>query len=130
MGADAIVVLGGRPNRLPVGIRLWRDGVAPHLVVFNATGRGDDEHLYIRPEPYSTRGEARAAARLAHEHGWHSLVVVTSSYHVPRARMIFRRAWDGELAMVSAPATGWRLPYDLLSEAVKAVYAVTLRRSP
>jgi uncharacterized SAM-binding protein YcdF (DUF218 family) len=130
VGADAIVVLGGRPNRLPVGMELWRDGTAPNLVVFNATGEGDDEHLYVRPEPYSTRGEARVAARLAREHGWRSLVVVTSSYHVPRARMIFRRAWDGELEMVAAPATGWRLPYDLLSEVVKAIYALTVKRSP
>ena len=57
--ADAIVVLGGRPTRLPVGLRLWRAGVAPALVVFNEDGRGDDEHLYVRPEPYNTRGEAR-----------------------------------------------------------------------
>ena len=130
MKADAIVVLGGRPTRLPVGLRLWRAGVAPALVVFNEDGRGDDEHLYVRPEPYNTRGEARTTARLARENGWRSIVLVTSSYHVPRARMIFRRAYDGEIHAVSAPPTLWRLPYDLVSELVKAAYAVTLRRTP
>jgi uncharacterized SAM-binding protein YcdF (DUF218 family) len=128
--ADAIVVLGGRPNRVPVGLRLWRDGFAPILVVFNASGEGDDEHLYVRPEPYTTRGEARSTARLAREHGWGSIVLVTSSYHVPRARMLFRRAFDGEVLTVGAQPTLWRLPFDLLSELVKALYALTLRRSP
>jgi hypothetical protein len=130
MKADAIVVLGGRPNRLPVGLRLWRAEVAPTLVIFNASGEGDDEHLYVRPEPYTTRGEARATARLAREHGWRSIVVVTSSYHVPRARMLFRRAFDGEVRTASAQPTLWRLPVDLVLELVKTVYALTLRRSP
>ena len=128
--ADAIVVLGGRPNRLPVGLRLWREGVAPTLVVFNEDGRGDDEHLYVRPEPYNTRGEARVTARIAREQGWRSIVLVTSTYHLPRAKMIFRRAFDGEISPAGAPPTLWRLPYDLASELTKTVFALTLRRSP
>jgi len=130
MSADAIVVLGGRPNRLPVGLRLLREGEGRVLIVFNATGSGDEEHLYVRPDPYTTRGEARAVAKLAREHGWRSIVVVTSTYHVPRARLIFRRAFDGELRMASAPPTWWRLPFDVVSELVKALYALTMRRSP
>jgi len=128
--ADAVVVLGGRPNRLPVGRRLWRDGAGRELLVFNATGVGEGEHIYLRPDPYTTRGEARATARLARERGWRSLVVVTSSYHVPRARLIFRRAWEGELRMVAAPPTPWRLPYDLASEVAKTLYALLVVRSP
>jgi uncharacterized SAM-binding protein YcdF (DUF218 family) len=131
VSADAIVVLGGRANRLPVGLRLLRDGAGRLLIVFNATGSGEEDedgHLYVRPDPYTTRGEARAVAKLAREHGWRSIIVVTSAYHVPRARMIFRRAWDGELRMVSAPPTWWRLPFDIASELAKTVYALTLRR--
>ena len=132
MIADAIVVLGGRPNRVPVGLALVRAGVAPVLLVFNADGSAvdvpeGDEIVAMRPEPYNTRGEAAIAARLARERGWRSLVVVTSSYHVPRARRIFRRAWDGELTMIPAPATPWRLPYDVASEAAKWV-VLAIRR--
>ena len=130
MKADAIVVLGGRANRLPVGLQLREEDVAPVLLVFNATGVGDEDHLYERPDPYTTRGEARAVARLAREHGWRSIVVVTSSYHVPRARMLVRRAWDGELRMVGAPPTRWRLPLDVASELVKGAYALTFGRAP
>jgi uncharacterized SAM-binding protein YcdF (DUF218 family) len=129
VSADAIVVLGGRANRLPVGLRLLHEGAGRVLIVFNASGSGEDEHVYVRPEPYTTRGEARAVAKLAREHGWRSIVVVTSAYHVPRARMIFRRVWDGDLRMVSAPPTWWRLPFDIVSELAKTVYALTLRRA-
>ena len=132
MIADGVVVLGGRPNRVPVGVALVRAGVAPVLVVFNADGSAldapdADEVIVIRPDPYNTRGEAAIAARLARERGWRALVVVTSSYHVPRARRIFRRTWDGGLTMVPAPATLWRLPYDLASEAAKWVVLVIRR---
>jgi hypothetical protein len=44
--------------------------------------------------------------------------------------MIFRRVFGGEVTMVGAPPTWWRLPYDLASEALKTVYALTLRRAP
>jgi uncharacterized SAM-binding protein YcdF (DUF218 family) len=128
--ADAIVVLGGRSNRLPVGLRLHEEGVAPVLLVFNASGSGDAGHLYERPDPYTTRGEARAIARLAAEHGWRSVVVVTSGYHVPRAGLIVRRAFDGDVQMVGAPSWRWRLPLDLATEVVKGVYALTLGRAP
>jgi uncharacterized SAM-binding protein YcdF (DUF218 family) len=109
-----------------------RAGVAPVFVVFNADGSaldvpGADEVIAVRPDPYNTRGEAAIAARLARERHWRSLVVVTSSYHVARARFIFGRAFEGELTMVPAPATTWRLPFDVASEAAKWV-ALGLRR--
>ena len=85
MTADAVVVLGGRPNRVSVGVALVRAGAAPVLLVFNADGSSLDlpgggeagEAITIRPDPYSTRGEAAIVASLARERGWSSLVVVT-----------------------------------------------------
>jgi hypothetical protein len=56
--------------------------------------------------------------------------VVTSGYHVPRARLIVRRAFDGEVQMVGAPSWRWRLPLDLATELVKGAYALTLGRAP
>lgn len=55
------------------------------------------------PHPSTTRGEAEEIRRLAASRGWHSIVVVTTPYHVSRARMIVRRCWPGELSMVAAP---------------------------
>lgn len=39
---------------------------------------------------------------LARQHGWTSVGVVTSTYHVSRARIIFDRCLDGRLYVVAA----------------------------
>jgi uncharacterized SAM-binding protein YcdF (DUF218 family) len=129
--ADAVVVLsGGRDDRLPEGERLVRAGVAPTLVISDGNAEGWDdanrlcesgEAVCFDPDPYSTQGEARWIAAEAERRGWDSLVVVTSSYHVRRARVIVERCFDGELSVVGSdpPATNrilgiaWEWPKSL-----------------
>jgi uncharacterized SAM-binding protein YcdF (DUF218 family) len=107
-GADAIVVLaGGEDHRLDEGLRLWRRGVAPTLVISDGRKPGWDRanrlcraprvRCFV-PDPYSTRGEARWAA----EQGWDSLVVVTSTYHLRRSRILFERCLDGRVTLRGA----------------------------
>ena len=106
--ADAIVVLsGGRGHRLDEGLRLWRRGVAPTLVISDGNDPAWVEAYRLcrrprvrcfKPDPYSTRGEARWTAR----QGWRSAVVVTSTYHVRRTRELFGRCFKGRLAVVEA----------------------------
>jgi uncharacterized SAM-binding protein YcdF (DUF218 family) len=121
--ADAIVVLsGGRNQRLDPALDLMRKGVAPVLVI---SGVGYDHKWYkarrlcadgargfrvlcFNPKPYSTRGEARGIAQLAKQHGWNRVDVVTSRYHVFRARMLVKRCYDGHVALV-----GTSYPWDL-----------------
>lgn len=113
-------------------------GVAPTLVVVRAeavapelvAGHLPFEVCSVVPEPPTTRGEARAVSRLAGERDWRRIAVVTSTYHVPRARMIFRRGVESELVFVSAGCRRRRLPLDLCSESAKLLLACTLRRSP
>jgi hypothetical protein len=66
----------------------------------------EDRHSFevvcFRASPFTTRGEARELGRIAQEHGWKSLIVVTSSYHVTRARMLLRRCFQGRIEMVAA----------------------------
>ena len=106
--ADAIVVLaGGRGHRLAEGLRLFRAGLAPRLAISDGVDPDWPEAnrlcdrpriLCFKPDPYSTRGEARwTAAR-----GWGSILVVTSRYHVFRTRMLFDRCLEGRLAVVGA----------------------------
>ena len=106
--ADAVVVLSGTKQRLPVGERLVREGYAPLLVVSRSTlpeGHGAERRacrggaLCFRAVPYSTRGEARAIARLAAAHHWRMIDVVTSQFHVFRARILIRAA--------TTAACGW-----------------------
>jgi DUF218 domain len=60
------------------------------------------EVVCFTPKPDSTRGEARVMARLARENGWNEVVLVTSTYHATRARMLLERCFDGRLEVVAA----------------------------
>jgi uncharacterized SAM-binding protein YcdF (DUF218 family) len=108
--ADAIVVLSSDRPRYDAGLRLYRQHVAPTLVLslpaFEGSGGGRCPRfaLCFRADPYSTRGEAQAVARLAQKRGWRRIVVVTSRYHLRRARILFRRCTPAELLFVAAPA--------------------------
>jgi uncharacterized SAM-binding protein YcdF (DUF218 family) len=139
-GADAIVSLDGdRPRRLRKAVELAAEGVAPTLVVVRAEAVAPEllkapdlpfELLSVVPEPSTTRGEAREVARLASDRGWRRILVVTSTYHIPRARLIFRRGLSCELVFVSAGCRRRRLPLDVSWEIAKLVLAGTLRRAP
>ena len=113
--ADAVVVHAGQRHRLRLALRLMDEEVAPVLVLFyGETGYpGDGPELCLNrrtpyevlcPEPNSqdTAGEARALAALAEEREWNSVVVVTSDYHLRRARYLDRKCTDIDIAGVSA----------------------------
>ncbi len=137
--ADAVIVLAGEKRRLPVALELVERGVAPLLVISDGLDPtwtqanrlcrfGDPEEVVcVRPEPYSTRGEARLAAQLGRQRGWDSIVVVTSQFHLFRARKLFERCFDGNLAFVASPNPGLRLPLAIGFEWTKLAMA-TVRR--
>ena len=137
--ADAVIVLDGdRPRRIRRGVELVAAGVAPTLVVVRCEAYAPElldhelpfEVVSFEPIPGTTRGEARAVARLARDRGWHRVVVVTSTFHVTRTRLIFRRALGLDLRFVGAGHARRRLPAHVASEWAKLAYALTLRRSP
>ncbi|MCC9145750.1 MULTISPECIES: YdcF family protein [unclassified Arthrobacter] len=118
--ADAVVVLAGASSeRLPVGLDLLEQGYAPVLVL-SATytpGNRDTDAICARnlnprvvcfsPAPMTTRGEARAVARLAKDRGWTDILVVTSRYHVTRAELNLDQCSSANITMVeSAPQLG------------------------
>ena len=140
--ADAVIVLAGDPTpRLARGLGLMRAGVAPTLVISDGydpswpaanrlCAQGDPGFRVVcfRPAPYSTRGEARGFARLARENGWHSVVVVTSTFHVTRARMLFRRCFGGKVEGVGAHASLGRLKFNVVTEVGKLLVQLSLQR--
>jgi hypothetical protein len=139
--ADAVVVLSGADNRLPLGLKLVRQGYAPLLVVSRTisdpslleqsicAGHGDVRALCFRARPYSTVGEAEAVGRMAVARHWTSVDVVTSSYHVVRARILVRRCYYGRLAVVGVPARWTLLARDAVLEGVKLVYHEVFHRA-
>jgi uncharacterized SAM-binding protein YcdF (DUF218 family) len=142
--ADAIVVLsGGRNSRLDPALRLMERHVAPVLVI---SGAGYDEAwrkarrlcadgarrfrvLCFDPKPYSTRGEAEEIARLARRHDWRRVDVVTSRYHVFRARIVLRRCYHGDMAMIGTRYRWQEAPLDYVAEWGKLLYQLTFERS-
>jgi uncharacterized SAM-binding protein YcdF (DUF218 family) len=133
--ADAVVVLSGTKHRLPVGERLVRQHDAPLLVISRSNDPSAAERracrngaLCFRAHPYSTRGEAHAIARLAAARHWSTVDVVTSNFHVFRARIVIRRCYHGALRMIGAPERLRRLPLDIAKESVKLAYQATIAR--
>jgi hypothetical protein len=136
--ADAVVVLGGdADHRIPRGLELVESGVARQLVLSREPGSKWDRWRRLCPrrsvacfqaDPYSTQGEAEAVARLAARRGWRSVAVVTSRYHLFRARILFDRCLDGRLALVGARYDRRWLPLILPLETAKLVRAVAVDR--
>ena len=141
--ADAVVVLAGaRGPRLAKGLELVRRGVAPVLVVSDGwsptwpeanrlcAGRPAPVRVTcFHPDPYSTRGEARAFARLATRRGWRSAVVVSSRYHLLRARMLFERCYDGTVYTSGTDTTLLGRVLAAPIETLKLGYALLVKRA-
>jgi uncharacterized SAM-binding protein YcdF (DUF218 family) len=143
--ADAVVVLGPgqEGERIKAAIALMDEGTAPILLLSEGHGTRQAEEralcaerdsrfevICFRADPFSTRGEARTVDALARAREWRSIVLVTSTYHVVRARMLFRRCYKGGLSIVGAhPSSG---PVEALRAIAHEwgglVYALTFAR--
>jgi uncharacterized SAM-binding protein YcdF (DUF218 family) len=142
--AAIIVLAGNEEQRFSRALELAHAGVAPVLVISDgvlskwaparklcAHPRGHGFRVIcFRPAPYTTRGEARGALRLAERYHWRSLLVVTSTYHVYRSRLLFKRCLDGQARVYATGSNSNRawLPVNMASETFKLGLAQTLRR--
>jgi len=141
--ASVVVVLSGDKRRLPPALALIRRGVAPVLAISTvsrtrrwrtarklcAAGRYRSARvLCFDAVPYSTQGEARAVRRLARARSWRSVVVVTSTFHVTRATMLFRRCLEIPVHTVGTSSPWWRLPEEWASETGKLIVQLTVQR--
>ncbi len=139
--SDAVVVLAGSKKRLAKGLELMQRGLAPVLVISDGLAPGwptanrlcrlgskSFEVICFRPDPYSTRGEAERVTRMAKNRGWRTVTVVTSTFHLTRARMLFKRCLKARTQFVGADYPLARLPQFVVSEWVKLAYSETLKR--
>lgn len=111
---DAIVVLTGGAERIKTGLDLLAAGDAERLLITGVhrevtvaeilrLAPGVPESLSQRIdlgyEANNTSGNAAEAARWIKAHGYRSLRLVTSNYHLPRSMLEFRRVLpDVEIA--------------------------------
>jgi uncharacterized SAM-binding protein YcdF (DUF218 family) len=139
--ADAVVVLAGDHLRLGKALELMTRHVAPTLVISDglAPGWRDANRLChraarfrvvcFRPDPYSTRGEARAVAGMAAARHWRSVLVVTSTYHVTRARLLFDRCVGARVRVTGSTYRRSLIPLEVFLEPAKLAYALVVARS-
>ena len=108
--AEAIVVLTGGDERIDVGLALLREGRGGRLLISGvhaATGRAALKRLHYGEDAafeccvdlgwqaQNTPGNANEAARWAKANGYRSLIVVTASYHMPRALLELSTQMEG-----------------------------------
>jgi len=112
--ADVIIVLGGGKERIGEGVRFYRQGYAPKIIL-----SGDASHWMenqalssgvpatdIIPERKSrtTFENAIYSVQIMEDQDFRSAIVVTSAYHTRRSRIIFSRFLkDSELTVCAAP---------------------------
>lgn len=109
--ADAIVVLTGSSGRIDAGLQLLEENRAKHLFI---SGVGQDatladlsrnltsfdqqkveemkDHISLGHAASSTDENAVEATDWVKEHGYNSIILVTSNYHMPRSLYIFKKS--------------------------------------
>lgn len=115
---DAVVALGGRIESATYAQSLVQQGAAPVLVLSDPYRDGDAPSvdqacasrpsgyrvICFRPDPSTTRGEAREIEALAKSNGWTRVAVVAPTFHISRARLIVGRCYPHTLLMLAVPS--------------------------
>lgn len=120
--ADVIIVLGGGDgDREDYGTRLYRQGLAPHVISTGAPLGSDAaaQELIQRGVPrqaivlangtQNTHDDALRSRQLMEDHGWHTALLVTDPYHMRRSLWTFRTVFQGTALQIwPAPVdSGW-----------------------
>lgn len=109
---DAVFILGPAEYRLGLGRELAAlyasDALIVTVTVDETTGAVYEKNfcdpqpievICVRPDPYTTQGEAIELARLVDERGWDTVAVLTGRPHVSRARLWMERYVQAEVLM-------------------------------
>lgn len=118
---DGIVVLTGASGRLGEAVALLAAGHSSRLLISGVNARTDDPALMeslglnrktdaelfaccvdTERQATDTVGNAQEVAAWAHRHGYHSLRVVTSDFHMARSLLEIRR-YAPDLVLVPHP---------------------------
>jgi len=119
---DAIVMLAGPGDRMPVALRLASERRAQVLVVSRgAHGYGGPcpprplgmRLICFDPDPADTRGEAESVGRVAKHYSWRSMVLVVSRTQATRARLLMGRCFSGDVYVATAPLPVLSWPYEI-----------------
>jgi hypothetical protein len=129
--ADVIIVLGGGgDHRTATGLDLYKQGMAPRLLLSGAEAKENGEYrdpidwradrlvkagvprqsILLDPSAGSTWEEAVNALALMRAAGWHKVIVVSDPVHMRRLSWAWHEAAEGSktsFVLVSAPSGQW-----------------------
>jgi hypothetical protein len=137
---DAILMLDSSPWRtLGTAIRLAHQHRAPYLLISLGSPESATYEcprpmpqvkvICFNPRPATTQGEAEFLGRLAREHRWHSVVVVTMTPQASRARLRVERCFPGQVNVVTTPIPLSSWPYQLAYQWGALMKALLVQRS-
>jgi len=138
---DAVVMLDGpgNPGRVATALRLAAERRAPTLLISRGTKQSeiggcpppmqDVKVICFNPSPATTQGEAEFAGRLARQHHWKSVALVTVAPQDTRARLRMSRCFPGTIYVATAPLPMAQWPYEIAYEWGATLKALFLQRS-
>jgi hypothetical protein len=138
--ADVIVQLGGPGNRRTVALDLVRQGRAPLVAISVSSDEVNTSWCYngrlrdvpvlcFQPEPFSTRGEARAIAEMAARYRWHSVILVTTPDQAWRATVRVSRCFGGDVFVATARLPWYLWPTQIVYQVGATAKAYTIETS-
>lgn len=114
---DAIVVLTGAPGRIDRGLAMMRAGSARRMLVSGVAAEVRPHELTVEYhekrlfgccvdlgfEAVDTRSNAEETAQWVREHKYHSVRLVTSDWHMPRARLELAHQLGSDVTVIGDP---------------------------
>lgn len=137
---DAVVMLDGPGDagRRATALRLAKERRAPTLLI--SRGRFESAHwrcplpmryvkvICFNPSPATTQGEAEFVGRLASQHRWTSVALVTVTPQDTRARLRLSRCFPGAVYVLTSPLPAEEWPYQIAYEWGATLKALFLQR--
>lgn len=123
--ADAIVVLAGGKGRIEEGVRLFRERRAQWLFLVGVdptvrksdlyrpkSGDPSSDNVILEKLSRNTLENALYGRDLIMEHEVHSVLLITSRYHLKRAAILFRNALPPAVALSPYPVDSQNIKED------------------
>ena len=154
---DAIVAISGGDTvaRTAAAVDLYNQGYAPWIIFSGAALDPNSpsnaaamaqlaenqgipaSHILLDQNSVNTEANASDVARIVQQHGFHSIILVTSPYHQRRASIVFTRALPGitilnhsSIDLSWRRSDWWATAYDrqlTLAEWQKTVYELVFK---
>jgi uncharacterized SAM-binding protein YcdF (DUF218 family) len=135
---DAVVVLGGPGNRLGLGLELAEQDRALYLLLSEGLmdyspsqckpDHGSFTVICWNPVPGNTKGEAEFVGRLARQHHWTSVALVTTPDQAWRAALYVRRCYPGKIYSMTTSLSWSQWPYEIAYQWAATIKAETTQR--